>query len=170
MKNSIPYSLTYLLLICSLLFYGCNKDGKLDTDLSLGEEGIFRGENNKELYKGMVLSEYFPESGDVYRVIETHNNLGASQAKLMKGEKILATLSVVDLINKPTILTKYKMDKVLLLEEEYPLIVTGEKGLAILVNGRFQVAVRSVSPDMDEEEMKQCLLAFDLQSLKELGD
>ena len=86
---------------------------------------------------GSALNKFFPKG-----VTFKQEKPGFSMADVKGG-----TLSITDLAGNPSGRDKYaaSTEKI----EGYPAVRVGNQGVAILVGGRYQVQVRSVSPDKE---------------------
>ena len=86
---------------------------------------------------GSALNKFFPKG-----VTFKQEKPGFSMAEVKGG-----TISITDLAGNPSGRDKYaaSAEKI----EGYPAVRVGKQGVAILVGGRYQVQVRSVSPDKE---------------------
>ncbi|MEH0156786.1 hypothetical protein V6R21_21830 [Limibacter armeniacum] len=152
-----------------LFIPSCLSDENSNDDLSLlDKESItFRGEDNS-LYTGSVFNAYFPESDDGYDVIVTSDKPGLAQGKIEKDGRVKATITIVDLHNKPNMFEKYEGAVGSL--DGLPMIPKGNKGTAVLVANRFQVQVRSIDPEFTEPYRMAWLRKFNISKLNDLAE
>src|SRR5512136_2445164 len=62
----------------------------------------------RESEKGGSFNKYFPAAGGGYERVYTQEKKGAAIAKLKKGGKDVAELSITDTVNEPTARDKFK--------------------------------------------------------------
>ncbi len=115
---------------------------------------------------GGDFNKFFPKESGGFDVTFTQEKSGMAQAKLKKGGKEVATLTISDLINNSSAAGKFKSSTTKI--GGYPSASSGSKGTTLLVGNRFQVQVRSKGSDFAEGDRKIWLEKFNLSGLAKL--
>ncbi len=121
---------------------------------------------SKAATQGSSFNKFFPKSGDGYDRVFTQEKKGFSEAKLKKGGKDLAMLSISDTISVPASAKKFESSTTKI--AGYPAMDIGTTQSALLVNGRYQVKVLSRDPSFTAADRKIWLQKFDLNGLSKL--
>jgi hypothetical protein len=122
----------------------------------------------KEVLDGSVFHQYFPAKPEgPFTLSYEPDQKGLATALLKKNGKDVAKLIVRDTLLHPEETKPYQDTKKVL--GGYPMIITPEKGVALLLGGRFQVEVRPINDSFTEEECKEWLKLFDLETLSRLA-
>ncbi|MEA5467581.1 hypothetical protein [Spirulina sp. 06S082] len=120
----------------------------------------------KDAIKGGQFNKFFPKPGNGYDVVFAQEKKGFAQAKLKKGGKEVALLSVSDIISTPASATKYAGSKEKI--QGYPVAQKGTKGTGVLVKDRLQIQVMSSDTSFSESDRQDWLQKFDLSGLAQL--
>jgi len=120
----------------------------------------------RESASGGSFNKYFPAGGGGYERVYTQEKKGAAIAKLKKGGKDVAELSITDTRNEPTARDKYKQSTQRI--AGYPATTQGTTMTSILVADRFQVKVRSLDPSFAPSDREAWLQKFNLSGLASL--
>lgn len=119
-----------------------------------------------ESKSGSSFNRFFPQSSNGYERVYTQEKKGFAEAKLKKGGKEVAVLSIADTLNAPNAVSKFKQSTKVI--SGYPAVNQGKTGTAILVGDRFQVKVFSRDNSFTEEDRQAWLSRFDLRGLSKL--
>ncbi len=160
-KGLIPLS---LILLLSVSACGPKTPSRFD-----GAQKESTGQNAKksvvkESEEGGIFNQYFPKADSGYSVTFAQEKKGFAEAKLKKGSKDVATLSISDTLNDATAAKKY--DKSSSKIGGYPAIDIGKNGTAVLVKKRYQVKV--TSKDLSKKDRQAWIEKFKLQGLESL--
>ncbi|MBP0016716.1 MAG: hypothetical protein J7647_04065 [Cyanobacteria bacterium SBLK] len=117
----------------------------------------------KEAIQGAKFNKFFPKPGNGYDVVFSQEKQGFAQAKLKKGGKEVAVLSVSDIASTPASAKKYASSKEKI--QSYPVAKQGSKGTGVLVKDRLQVKVLSRNTSFTESDRKDWLQKFNLSGL-----
>jgi hypothetical protein len=117
----------------------------------------------KESVGGSAFNRFFPQVESPWDIVFKQEKTGFAQASLQKDGKEVAVLSVSDTANNPEAAEKFKAASKII--GGMPAVPVGEQGTAVLVNGRFQVQVRSMDPAIGPQEREDWLTKFDLQAI-----
>lgn len=121
----------------------------------------------KEAASGGSFNKYFPKTSGDYSLTYTQEKKGAAIAKLKKGGKDVAELSVTDTVNEPTARDKFKQSTKRI--AGYPAATQGTTMTSILVADRFQVKVRSLpSSSFTQSDQEAWLQKFNLSGIASL--
>ncbi|MBW4497829.1 MAG: hypothetical protein KME26_33165 [Oscillatoria princeps RMCB-10] len=120
----------------------------------------------RESEKGGSFNKYFPAAGGGYERVYTQEKKGAAIAKLKKGGKDVAELSITDTVNEPTARDKFKQSTQRI--GGYPSATQGSTMTSILVADRFQVKVRSLDPSFSPSDREAWLQKFNLSGIASL--
>ncbi len=116
--------------------------------------------------EGKSFNKFFPSSENGLDRVYTQEKPGFVQAKLKKGGKELALLSINDLATNPSGIEKYKTSSQTI--AGYPATTQGSTMTSILVGKRYQVKVESRDPSFTASDREAWLQKFDLGSLASL--
>jgi hypothetical protein len=159
-----------LCLVSLLTISACNAQSPSRFDQAQ-QESISAGKSNtavdKEAVQGAKLNDFFPQSSGEYERVFTQEKDGFVQAKLKFQGQDVATLAIFDTISNPTAKSAFAdaTEKI----QGFPTVPKGSQGTSVLVGDRYQVSIRSVSSDFDEEQRKEWLGKFNLQKLAQLN-
>lgn len=134
------------------------------------QDSIAAGNRNtaveKEAIKGAKFNQFFPVSSGDYERVFTQEKAGFVQAKLkFKGED-MAFLAIFDTISNPS--AKNDFANTTMKIDGFPMVEKGSNNTAVLVADRYQVSVRSISPNFTSAQRQEWLSKFDLSSLASL--
>jgi hypothetical protein len=121
----------------------------------------------KNAASGGQFNQFFPQGASGYARVFSQEKKGFAEAKLNKGGKNVAVLSISDTISLPAAAKKY--EKSISKLNKYPLIDEPQlKSTAVLVNNRYQVKVASRDPSFTAEDRQLWLQKFNLGGLSTL--
>jgi hypothetical protein len=121
----------------------------------------------KKAEAGGDFNQFFPQGAAGYSRVFSQEKKGFAEAKLNKGGKNVAVLSISDTISLPAAAKKY--EKSISKLNNYPLIEeTALKSTGVLVNNRYQVKVASRDPSFTAEDRQLWLQKFNLGGLSSL--
>ena len=121
----------------------------------------------KNAADGGQFNQFFPAAANGYARVFSQEKKGFAEAKLNKGGKNVAVLSISDTISLPAAAKKY--EKSISKLNNYPLIDdTQLKSTGVLVNNRYQVKVASRDPSFTAEDRQLWLQKFNLGGLSTL--
>jgi hypothetical protein len=169
LRKSLSRLILCLCLVSLLTISACNSQPPSRFDQAQ-QESISAGKRNtavnEEAIQGAKLNDFFPKNSGEYERIFTQEKDGFVQAKLKFQGKDLATLAIFDTISNPSAKADFinATEKI----QGFPLVEKGSTGTAVLVGDRYQVSIRSASPDFDGENRKEWLAKFDLEKLANL--
>jgi len=112
---------------------------------------------------GATFNKFFPAASGGYQRVYTQEKQGFAEAKLKKGSKDLAVLSISDTANNPTAVQKFQQSSQKI--GGYPAVSQGNNGTAILVGDRFQVKIQSRDPAFTQSDREAWLQKFNLSGL-----
>ncbi|OCR02283.1 hypothetical protein BCD67_19985 [Oscillatoriales cyanobacterium USR001] len=115
---------------------------------------------------GGSLNKFFPAAGGGYDRTFTQEKAGFAEAKLKKGGKEVATLSINDVAGNPTAADKFKASTEQI--GGYPAVEQGKGTTAVLVGNRYQVKVKSSDTSFSAGDRKAWLEKFNLSGLANL--
>ena len=121
----------------------------------------------KDATQGANFNKFFPKGTDGYERVFTQEKKGFAEAKLKKGGKDVAMLSISDIKSNPTAATKYQQSTKSI--GGYPAATLGNTQTSVLVNNRYQVKVLSRDPSFTASDREAWLQKFDLDSLARLS-
>lgn len=112
---------------------------------------------------GGKFNQYFPASGNGYTRIYVQEKTGFAEAKLEKGGKTVAMLSINDLAANTSAAQKYanSTEKI----AGYPAVQQGANATAVLVGNRYQVKVQSRDPSFTVADRQAWIQKFNLNGL-----
>lgn len=119
-----------------------------------------------ESAKGGSFNKYFPKTSGDYSLTYTQEKKGAAIAKLKKGGKDVAELSVTDTVNTPDARDKFKQSTQKI--AGYPATTQGTTMTSILVADRFQVKVRSLDTSFSPSDREAWLQKFNNSGIASL--
>ena len=115
---------------------------------------------------GGDLNRFFPpQSGDDDMVAKQEKE-GFAQYSLRRGGEEVGQLSITDLRSNPAAADKFRTPASMI--GGFPAVADGSKGTTLLVNGRYQVKVRSPGGQLNESQRREILQSFDLSGLADL--
>jgi hypothetical protein len=112
---------------------------------------------------GGKFNKMFPPAGNGYQVVFSQEKAGFAEAKLKKGGKDVAMLSINDIASNPSAAAKFQQSTKKI--GGYPAVTQGSTGTAVLVNNRYQVKVQSRDPSFGAEDREEWLGKFNLAGL-----
>lgn len=129
--------------------------------------GAIKAANPGKPVDGSALNKIFPPTGGGYSVTYTQEKKGFAQAEVLRNGKKQAILSISDTLTNPEAKAKFASARGSI--GGYPAAPVGNQGTAILVGDRFQVQVRSQSPDLGAADREAWIQKFNLDALKRLA-
>jgi hypothetical protein len=121
----------------------------------------------KNAEAGGDFNKFFPAGSAGYARVFSQEKKGFAEAKLNKGGKNVAVLSISDTSSLPAAAKKYEKSTTKL--GSYPLLDEAPlKSTGVLVNNRFQVKVASRDPSFTATDRKAWLEKFNLDGLSKL--
>lgn len=161
--------LTPLLLSISLLVASCaaqQPPSRFDQAQQQSTQTKSGQAVTKDATQGAKFNRFFPEPSDGYERVFTQEKKGSAQAKLKKGGKEIAVLSINDISSNPTAADKYKQSSKKI--GGYPSVEQGTKSTGVLVSDRYQVKARSSDPSFTASDREAWLQKFDLAGISRL--
>jgi hypothetical protein len=121
----------------------------------------------KNAEAGGDFNKFFPQGDAGFARVFSQEKKGFAEAKLNKGGKNVAVLSISDTISLPAAAKKYeksttKIGSYPMLDEAIP------KSTGVLVNNRYQVKVASRDPSFTAIDRQAWLKKFNLDGLSKL--
>ncbi|MEG4026204.1 MULTISPECIES: hypothetical protein [unclassified Microcoleus] len=120
----------------------------------------------KKAVAGGKLNKYFPASGGGFDRVFAQEKSGFAEAKLNKGGKNVAVLSINDIAGNPSAGAKFQQSTKQI--SGYPAVNQGANITAVLVANRYQVKVQSRNPSFTASEREAWLSKFNLGGLARL--
>jgi hypothetical protein len=121
----------------------------------------------KNAEAGGDFNKFFPQGDAGFARVFSQEKKGFAEAKLNKGGKNVAVMSINDTIGRPEATKKYEKSTSKI--GSYPLIEEAPlKSTGVLVNNRYQVKVASRDPSFTGVERKAWLQKFNLDGLSKL--
>ncbi len=164
--KTLQRSLVALLLVVGLLITGCQPKAP-DRFAQAQQESSKRGVTavNKDATQGSEFNKFFPKPTDGFERVYTQEKKGFAEAKLKKGGKDVAMLSISDTSSLPAAAAKYEnsTEKI----GGYPAMTMGNTQTGILV-GKYQVKVLSRDPGFGKTDRESWISRFDLKGLERL--
>ncbi len=117
----------------------------------------------KKAVAGGKLNKFFPASGSGFDRVFAQEKSGFAEAKLNKGGKNVAVLSINDIAGNPSAGAKFQNSTKQI--GGYPAINQGANITAVLVANRYQVKVQSRDPSFTASEREAWLSKFNLGGL-----
>ena len=112
---------------------------------------------------GGKLNKYFPSSGGGFDRVFAQEKSGFAEAKLNKGGKNVAMLSINDIAGNPSAGAKFQQSTKKI--GGYPSVTQGANITAVLVANRYQVKVQSRNPSFSASDREAWLSKFNLAGL-----
>ncbi len=112
---------------------------------------------------GDKLNKYFPSSGGGFDRVFAQEKSGFAEAKLNKGGKNVAMLSINDIAGNPSAGSKFQSSTQQI--GGYPAVTQGANITAVLVANRYQVKVQSRDPSFTASDREDWLTKFNLSGL-----
>jgi hypothetical protein len=162
-------ALVPIFLSCVLLFSACSNKAPSPYAQTQKETN---GRNApaavaKNAEAGGEFNKFFPQGDAGYARVFSQEKKGFAEAKLNKGGKNVAVLSISDTTSLPAAAKKYEKSTTKL--NTYPLLDEAPlKSTGVLVNNRFQVKVASRDPSFTGVDRKAWLQKFNLDGLSKL--
>ncbi|MEH2284074.1 MAG: hypothetical protein V7K90_22580 [Nostoc sp.] len=119
----------------------------------------------KTATQGSEFNKLFPDAGDGYQRVYTQEKKGFAEAKLKKGGKDIALLSISDTSSTPSAAAKFSKSTKKI--GGYPAIEVGKTQTAILV-GKYQVKALSRDSSFTASDRADWLAKFNLNRLASL--
>ncbi|WP_442957387.1 hypothetical protein [Phormidium sp. CCY1219] len=119
-----------------------------------------------ESVAGGQFNKFFPSAAGEYQRVYAQEKRGFAEAKLKRGGKEVAMLSISDTANNPNAVRKFQNSTQTI--GGYPAVSVGSKGTAVLVGDRFQVKVQSRDPSFSASDREAWLQKFNLNGLRQL--
>ncbi len=117
----------------------------------------------KKAVDGGKLNKYFPSSGGGFDRVFAQEKSGFAEAKLNKGGKNVAMLSINDIAGNPSAGAKFQKSTKQI--GGYPSVTQGANITAVLVANRYQVKVQSRDPSFSASDREAWLSKFNLRGL-----
>ncbi len=117
----------------------------------------------KKAVAGGKLNKYFPASGGGFDRVFAQEKSGFAEAKLNKGGKNVAMLSINDIAGNPSAGAKFQNSTKKI--GGYPAVTQGSNITAVLVANRYQVKVQSRDPSFTASDREDWLSKFNLRGL-----
>jgi hypothetical protein len=117
----------------------------------------------KKAVAGGKLNKYFPASGGGFDRVFAQEKSGFAEAKLNKGGKNVAVLSINDIAGNPSAGAKFQNSTKKI--SGYPAVNQGANITAVLVANRYQVKVQSRDPSFTASDREAWLSKFNLSGL-----
>ncbi|MEH2463747.1 hypothetical protein [Nostoc sp.] len=156
-----------LLLSVVLLITACNAKapGRFDQVQKESTQQRKGQAVTKTAIQGSEFNKLFPNAGDGYQRVYTQEKKGFAEAKLKKGGKEVALLSISDTTSTPS--TAAKFSKSTKKIGGYPAVEVGKTQTAILV-GKYQVKALSRDSSFTASDRADWLEKFNLSRLASL--
>lgn len=119
----------------------------------------------KKATQGSEFNKVFPDASGAYQRVYTQEKKGFAEAKLKKGGKDVAMLSISDTTSTPGTAAKFSNSTKKI--GGYPAVEVGKTQSAILV-GKYQVKVLSRDPSFTASDRADWLKKFNLNALAKL--
>ena len=121
----------------------------------------------KNAQAGGDFNKFFPQGDAGYARVFSQEKKGFAEAKLNKGGKNVAVMSISDTSSLPAAAKKYEKSTSKL--DNYPLLDEAAlKSTGVLVNNRYQVKVASRDPSFTATDRQAWLQKFNLNGLSKL--
>ncbi len=160
--------LAALLLSILLLVSACAKEAPSRFDQAQQESSQQRSGQAvaKEATQGSNFNRFFPAASDGFERVYTQEKKGFAEAKLKKGGKDVAMLSISDTLSTPSAAAKYQNSTTQI--AGYPAVEIGNTQTGVLVGGRYQVKVISRDPSFTASDRKAWMERFNFKDLARL--
>lgn len=164
--------LTALLLSILLLVTACTPKapGRFDQAQQQSSQQKSGQSVAKVATQGSEFNKFFPQSQNGYDRIYSQEKKGFAEAKLNKGGKNVAVISINDtkaVIGNANPAEKFKSSTATI--AGYPAVNQGANGTAILVGNRYQVKVQSRDPSFTQSDRQAWIQKFNLSGLEQLA-
>jgi hypothetical protein len=120
----------------------------------------------REVVNGTSFNRLFPKPEQGEQLVFTQEKRGFSEARLKRGDEVLALLAISDTTTAPAARSKYAGSTAVI--QGWPLVEQGPQASGLLVADRFQVKVIGQGSGLDAERRHELLGAFDLKGLAAL--
>ncbi len=121
----------------------------------------------KNAEAGGDFNKFFPQGDAGFARVFSQEKKGFAEAKLNKGGKNVAVMSISDTISVPAAAKKY--EKSISKISSYPMLEEAPlKSTGVLVNNRYQVKVASRDPSFSGDDRQAWLKKFNLDGLSKL--
>ena len=121
----------------------------------------------KNAEAGGDFNKFFPQGDAGFARVFSQEKKGFAEAKLNKGGKNVAVLSISDTTSLPAAAKKYEKSTTKL--DSYPLLDEAAlKSTGVLVSNRYQVKVASRDPSFTSTDRQAWLQKFNLDGLSKL--
>jgi hypothetical protein len=120
----------------------------------------------KEATQGSNFNKFFPSAGNGFERVYTQEKKGFAEAKLKKGGKDVALLSISDTLSTPSAAAKYQQSTKKI--AGYPALEIGNTQTGVLVGGRYQVKAISRDPSFTQSDRAAWLERFNFNGLARL--
>ncbi|UBF25783.1 hypothetical protein K9N68_30250 [Kovacikia minuta CCNUW1] len=121
---------------------------------------------SKDATQGSSFNKFFPKPTAGYERVFTQEKKGFSEAKLKRGGKDVAMLSISDTISLPSAAKKFESSTTKI--AGFPSMDVGTMQTALLVSNRYQVKVQSRDPGFTKQDRQTWIQKFDLNGLSRL--
>ncbi|MGA7933393.1 MAG: hypothetical protein WCA35_07590 [Kovacikia sp.] len=121
---------------------------------------------SKNATQGSTFNKFFPKPSAGYERVFTQEKKGFSEAKLKKGGKDVAMLSISDTISLPMAAKKFESSTTKI--SGYPSMEIGSMQTALLVSNRYQVKVQTRDPSFTPQDRQAWIQKFDLSGLSKV--
>lgn len=119
-----------------------------------------------QVVNGTAFNRLFPTPEPGEQLVFSQEKRGFSQARLRRGEQLMALLSISDTTTAPEARDKFRAASERL--QGWPVVEQGSQASALLVADRFQVKVIGQGDGLDAGTRHDLLGAFDLRGLAAL--
>lgn len=154
-----------LLLILFVIIGGCaaNPPSRFDQAQQESTGSKATPAVAKDATQGASFNKFFPQPGNGFTRVYTQEKKGFAEAKLNKGDKTVALLSINDTSSNPEAAAKFKQSTKKI--SGYPSVTQGSTATAVLVADRYQVKAMSKDASFTESDRETWLGKFDLAGL-----
>jgi hypothetical protein len=117
----------------------------------------------REVVNGTAFNRLFPKPEIGQQLVFTQEKRGFSEARLKRGDEVLALLAISDTTTAPAARAKYSGSSAAI--QGWPLVDQGQQVSGLLVAERFQVKVIGQGNGLSADQRHELLEAFDLKGL-----
>ena len=166
--RSVRSVIAALLLSILLLVTACQTQAPSRFDQAQQESSQQRSGQAvaKDATQGGSFNKFFPATQAGYERVYTQEKKGFAEAKLKKGGKEVALLSISDTTSLPRAAAKFQNSTKKI--AGYPALEIGNTQTAILVGDRYQVKVLSRDPSFTQSDREAWLQKFKLKGIASL--
>jgi hypothetical protein len=171
MRTRSPRRLAVPLAVTAALMLACS--GSFPTS-QFDDANKKKGPStSKDALDGKEFNKFFPTAAAPFDLVYKQEKKGVAIAELKKDGKVVAQLSVTDILTEPQLWEeKYKDSKEKI--SDYPVAKSdSDKETAVLVAERFQVKVRTMPPATNatfgEDDRREWIKKFKLDGLAKLA-